>query len=168
MRSALTWAQVAALLRWRPRPACVRLEAWQIEHPQAAGMTRSVGLPVGQLADWRMAHPSCHGLHVREYVGYYTAHLDKVHPRCNLAGHMAVDAPLVGGGAALGGLVGLVLGESRSAMVIGALIGGALGAAAASAHEAAGCAGAVSARAGPAWTAVRAGVVRSGRGGGRW
>lgn len=102
-------------------------------------MTRSVGLPVGQIADWRMPHPNCHGLHVREYVGYYTAHLDRVNPRCDLVGHLAGDAPLVGGGAALGALVGLAVGESAGAMLIGAIIGGALGGAAASTQEAASC-----------------------------
>lgn len=148
MRSVITWAQVAAELRRRPLPACLRVTAWQIEHPQAAGMTRSLGLPVGQLADWRMPHPNCHGLHVREYPGYYTAHVDQVNPRCDLPGHLATDAPLVGGGAALGALVGLVVGESVSAMLVGAVIGGALGAAAASAREGAACSGPTSPRPG--------------------
>lgn len=148
MHSVLTWAQVAADLRRRPLPACVRLATWQVEHPQAAGMTPSVGLPVGQLADWRMPHPNCHGLHVREYPGYYTAHVDKINPRCDLPGHLAADAPLVGGGAALGALVGLVLGESPGAMLLGALIGGAVGAAAASSVESAACCNAAPRRAG--------------------
>ncbi len=142
MRSVLTWAQVAADLRRRPLPACLRLAAWQVEHPQAAGMTPSLGLPVGQLADWRMPHPNCHGLHVREYPGYYTAHVDKINPRCDLPGHLTADVPLVGGGAALGALMGLIVGESASSMLIGAIIGGALGAAAASAAETAACAAA--------------------------
>lgn len=141
MRNTATWKSVAVALRSGPPPACVRVPAWQVEHPTAAGMTRSVGLPLGQVADWRWPHPNCHGLHVREYVGYYTVHVDQVNPRCDLPGHITVDAPLVGGGAALGALVGLVIGESAGAMMIGALIGGAMGAAAASAHEAASCAG---------------------------
>jgi hypothetical protein len=103
-------------------------------------MTRSLGLPVGQLADWRMPHPNCHGLHVREYAGYYTAHVDQVNPRCDLPGHLAADAPLVGGAAALGALVGLALGESTQAMLVGAVIGGAVGVLAASAQETAACA----------------------------
>ena len=144
MRNLMTWKSVAVALRSGPQSTCVRVPAWQVEHPTAAGMTRSVGLPVGQVADWRMPHPNCHGLHVREYVGYYTVHVDQVNPRCDLPGHIALDAPLVGGGAALGALVGLAIGESAGAMMIGALIGGAMGAAAASAHEAASCAGAPS------------------------
>jgi hypothetical protein len=141
MRSALTWAHVAAELRHRPLPACLRLAAWQVEHPSAAGLTRSLGLPVGQVADWRMPHPNCHGLHVREYPGYYTAHVDQVNPRCDLPGHLAADVPLVASGAAFGALVGLLVGESASAMLVGAVLGGAMGAAAASAREAAACAG---------------------------
>jgi len=148
MHSILTWTQIAAGLRRRPLPACVRIATWQVEHPQAAGMTRSLGLPVGQIADWRLPHPNCHGLHVREYPGYYTAHVDQVNPRCDLPGHLTADVPLVGGGAALGALIGLLVGESAGAMLVGAVLGGAVAAAVAGAQEAAVCAGPASTGAG--------------------
>jgi len=103
-------------------------------------MKSSMGLPVGQIADWRFPHPICHGLHVREYESYYTAHIDRANPNCDPVGHMNLDAPAVGGGAALGALVGLALGESAGAMFVGALIGGALGAAVSATAERESCA----------------------------
>ncbi len=133
----LTWAQVASHLSGQPQHTFISLQKSQVEHPHGAGMRRSLGLPVGQIADWRVAHPNCHGLHVREYVDRYTAHLDHVNPNCDLPGHIASDVPIVAGTAALGALVGLALGESPGAMFLGALIGGAIGAAAAASAEAA-------------------------------
>jgi hypothetical protein len=80
--------------------------------------------------------PGCgNGLHVREYGDRYTAHLDLVNPNCDLASHIAADAPIVAGGVALGALIGVALGESPGAMLVGALLGGALGAAVTSASE---------------------------------
>lgn len=135
----LTWAQVAQHLARQGRASCITIAKRQVEHPQAAGMLRSLGLPLGQIADWRMPRPGCHGLHVREFTDHYTVHIDAVNPHCDLPGHVAADAPAVGGGAALGALVGLVLGESAGAMIVGALIGGALGASATAAKEKAAC-----------------------------
>ncbi len=137
-RTAMTWSDVLAYLRQQPSHACAGVRKWEVEHPQAAGLRRSLGLPVGQLADWRML--GCgHGLHVREYADRYTAHIDHVNPNCDLPGHVVSDAPKVAGGAALGALLGLALGESPRAMMLGALIGGALGASAAASDEAAKC-----------------------------
>ena len=89
-----SWAGVANYLRSQPSPACLRVLKRDVQHPTVAGMTRSLGLPVGQIADWRMPHPNCHGLHVREYLSYYTAHVDKKNPRCDLPAHLAEDTPL--------------------------------------------------------------------------
>ncbi len=136
----LTWAQVAQHLARNGRSACITIQKWQVEHPRVAGMRRSLGLPLGQMADWRMPYPGCHGLHVREFPDHYSVHIDRVNPHCDLPGHVAADAPAVGGGAALGALVGLVLGESAGAMLVGALIGGALGASATATKEKAACA----------------------------
>lgn len=133
--STLTWRQVARHLANNGDSACLRVPKWQVEHPQAGGMKSSMGLPVGQIADWRFPKPICHGLHVREYESYYTAHIDRANPNCDPVGHMSLDAPAIGGGAALGALVGLALGESAGAMLVGALIGGALGAATSVAAE---------------------------------
>lgn len=136
MRSTvMTWAQIASYLGAHPEHRFLRVEKWAVEHPTASGMRQSLGLPVGQFADWRMPSPHCGGLHVREFVDHYTVHSDQVNPHCDLPGHIVQDTPAVGGGAALGALVGLVLGESAGAMLVGALVGSAFGAAAASAQE---------------------------------
>jgi len=137
--NVMTWNEIVAHLRQQPARSCISLWKRQVEHPTAAGLRRSLGLPVAQVADWRM--PGCgHGLHVREYADRYTAHIDQVNPNCDLPGHVIADAPKVAGGAALGALLGLILGESAGAMAIGALLGGAIGAGAAAGDEAAACA----------------------------
>jgi hypothetical protein len=136
MRSrVMAWRQIANYLGQNPGQRYVRIEKHCVEHPTAAGMHRSLGLPVGQCGDWRMPSPGCHGLHVREYLDHYTAHVDQVNPNCDLPGHLVKDTPAIGGGAAFGALVGLILGESAGAMLVGALLGGALGASATSADE---------------------------------
>lgn len=142
MRSShtLSWNEVARHLGKEHTRSCATIEKSRVEHPQAAGMRASVGLPVGQIGDWRMPYPNCHGLHVREFADHYTAHLDAANPNCDLPGHIALDTPAVGGGAALGALAGLILGESAGAMIVGALIGGAIGAAAEASKEQANCA----------------------------
>ena len=141
MRNVIsTWAQIAVHLSNQPAHSCMKIEKRRVEHPQAAGMGRSIGLPIGQFADWRMRFPNCHGLHVREFTDHYTAHIDQVNPGCDLPGHVVTDVPVVGGGAAVGALVGLILGESAGAMLVGAVIGGLVGASVAVAKETAACA----------------------------
>jgi hypothetical protein len=132
----LSWTDVTRYLQQPGAPEVAAIAKHEIEHPLDAGMLRSLGLPLGQLADWRMPAPHCGGLHVREFVDRYTAHVDQVNPVCDLPGHMAADAPAIGGGAALGALVGLALGESAGAMLLGAVVGGLLGSAVAASAEA--------------------------------
>ena len=140
MRSStpLTWTDVTRYLQQPGAPKVAAIAKHEIAHPLDVGMLRSLGVPMGQFADWRMPAPHCGGLHVREFVDRYTAHVDQVNPVCDLPGHMATDAPAIGGGVALGALVGLALGESAGAMLLGALVGGLVGSAvAASAEDAA-------------------------------
>lgn len=139
MRSShrLSWTNVTRYLQQTDAPKVVTMAKHDVEHPCDAGMVRSLGVPLGQLADWRMPAPHCGGLHVREFVDRYTAHVDQVNPVCDLPGHMASDAPTIGGGVAIGALVGLALGESAGAMLVGALIGGLVGTAVAASAESA-------------------------------
>lgn len=131
----LTWADVGRYLRQPASPSVASVAKHAVEHPCDAGMVRSLGVPLGQVADWRMPSPHCGGLHVREFVDRYTAHLDQVNPNCDLPGHVAADAPAIGGGVAVGALLGLALGESAGAMLVGALLGGLLGTAVAAGAE---------------------------------
>ena len=56
-------------------------------------------------------------LHIREYSGYYTVHIDRVDPRKDLFGHLLIDAPefLVGiiSAISIGKLIGSVVNDSK-------------------------------------------------------
>jgi hypothetical protein len=56
-------------------------------------------------------------LHIREYSGYYTVHIDRVDPRKDLFGHLLIDAPefLVGiiSAISIGKLIGSVVDDSK-------------------------------------------------------
>lgn len=130
MSAADVWTEVREQLVDLPAGARIVLHK-DVPHPQLGGARRDIGLPAGQLADWRFAPgPDCTGVHVHEFADRYVAHLDRVHPACSIVGHVRSDAPqlLVGlgilGGAAVGARSGGVGG-----LLLGALAGAALGAA---------------------------------------
>jgi hypothetical protein len=56
-------------------------------------------------------------LHIREYSGYYTVHIDRVDPRKDPFGHLLIDAPefLVGilSAISIGKLIGSVVNDSK-------------------------------------------------------
>jgi hypothetical protein len=127
-----TWSDIARHLGAQPYGAVLRVEKYQVQHPRDAGMKPSMGLPLGQRGDWRFPAPGCGGLHVRDFLDCYTAHLDRVNPVCDPVGHVVSDTPQIAGGLALGALLGLALGKSKEAALVGALFGGILGLATAS------------------------------------
>ena len=100
-----------------------------IEHPEDHGAKRSVGLPLGQRNDFRWRLSDCRGLHVRDFGTHYEAHIDRVDPSCSLVEHLRRDAPnaYVLGACALGGLLGLLVGGGKDALVAGAAIGSVVG-----------------------------------------
>src|SRR4051812_36024576 len=100
--SQLTWAQVALHLKSQPPRSLLRLEKYAVQHPRDGGLHPSIGLPVGQQADYRLGYPNCGGLHVRDYGTHYVAHLDRVNPACDPVGHVFQDTPQLAGTAALG------------------------------------------------------------------
>lgn len=122
-----TWSAIAKYLAAQPHGTIVRVEKHHAQHPRDAGMKPSMGLPVGQNSDWRQAYPKCGGLHVRDFGPFYSAHLDRVNPKCDPVGHVMSDTPQIVSGAALGALAGLALGKSKEAALVGALFGGLLG-----------------------------------------
>lgn len=124
------WPEVAAVLATKPPGTTLQIDKAAIVAPADAGAVRSPGLPRGEDVSWRFP-PSitCQGLHVREYPAVYVAHLDRVHPDCDLVEHVAQDAPELVAGAIIGGFVGLVVG-GRSSRVLGAALGGLAGVAA--------------------------------------
>lgn len=124
---AWTWSEIAQQLGAAEPNTLLRLEKREVQHPRDAGMRLSMGLPIGQNADYRMSYPHCGGLHVRDYGTYYTAHLDRANPHCDPIAHAVQDTPQIAGGVALGALLGLLLGNSREATLAGAALGGLLG-----------------------------------------
>jgi len=93
-------------------------------------MKQSIGLPEGQLADYRRLLSGGRGLHVKVFRNHYEAHIDEVHPDVNPIEHLRQDAPgvFIGGGVALGAAVGAAVGRSGSSTAVGAAIGGVLAA----------------------------------------
>ena len=64
---------------------------------------------------------------MRDYGAHYVAHLDRANPVCDPVGHAVHDTPQLAGGAALGALVGLLIGRSKEALLAGAAVGAVLG-----------------------------------------
>ena len=127
---------IRVLSRYEPR-TILRVEKGVLGHPKTAGMTTSIGLPEGQLADYRLVLSSGAGLHVKDFGSHYEAHIDEVHPDVDAMEHLRRDAPgvYIAGGAALGAAVGRTLGTSKNATLVGALFGGLIAAAIAASRE---------------------------------
>lgn len=125
-----SWEQVLDLLQQESPGTILRLPKHWVPHPEDAGAIRSLGLPFGQSADFRWRLGDCTGLHVRDFQGFYEAHLDEVHPACGFVEHLRQDAPhaYVAGMAALGALSGLLLGRSKESTLVGAGLGALIGA----------------------------------------
>ena len=121
-----SWRGVVRVLgQYAPRTT-FRVEKGVLCHPRAAGMSPSMGLPEGQIGDFRLALPNGGGLHVKDFGTHYEAHLDEVHPDVNLVEHLRKDAPgvFIAGGVALGAVVGRSVGTSKDGTLVGAALGG--------------------------------------------
>lgn len=125
-----SWQDVASILLREPVGTTLRFRKGLLVHPTRAGMTASIGLPQGQIADFRGRLLEGRGLHVKDFDSHYEAHIDAVHPAVNPIEHLRQDAPavFVGGGAALGAAIGAAVGKSGSSAAAGAAIGGILSA----------------------------------------
>ena len=123
------WDQIFIMLSTEPSGEVLRIEKHVSIHPQSAGARQSLGLPMGQQADFRWVAGDCRGLHVRDFGTHYEAHIDKVDPSCDLVEHLRNDAPVVyvAGFSALGALVGSIFG-GRDAVLAGAALGATVGA----------------------------------------
>lgn len=121
-----TWGSVIQLLAHHsPRTVC-RVEKGALPHPLAAGMKRSIGMPEGQAADYRLVLLGGAGFHVKDFTTHYEAHIDEVHPDVNAIEHLRRDAPgtFIASGVALGAIVGRGVGTSKEAALAGAALGG--------------------------------------------
>ena len=107
------WKNIHATLAQLPPGSRVRVPPQE----DVPGARRSVGLPKGQIRDWRFPPDvHCRGLHVQLFPkGRLEAHLDAVHPSCGVFQHVAADAPGMlylicgGAGALLGGTSGFTI-----------------------------------------------------------
>lgn len=92
-----TWDDVQATLLAQECGTVLDLPKTSLPTPQSAGARASFGLPVGQSADWRFPPDAqCRGLHVQDFGTDWRAHIDRVHPDCDLIEHIRYDAPAFG------------------------------------------------------------------------
>ena len=96
--AARQWGAVARSLREVPLGHSVEVAREAIAHPADAGAVQSIGLPVGQLSDWRFPPRSDgSGVHVQDFgQAGWRAHVDAVHPATSLSGHLIRDVFRVG------------------------------------------------------------------------
>ncbi len=120
-----TWREIGQSLAGREPGAVLRVPKACVEHPSAAGLSLSIGLPFGQRADYRLRLKGCQGLHVHDFGTHYEAHLDKVHPECGVVEHLRRDAPktYVGVGIVVGALAGILLTKKPQGALAGAIAG---------------------------------------------
>ena len=126
MISIGSWYDVEYELRHHSSGALLKLPKGWLPHPRVAGMRPSVGLPVGQSADYRLTLNDGAGLHVQDHGDHYLAHIDEVDPDSSLFEHLRRDTPgmFVGGCSALGAVVGAAAGRSKASTAVGAAVGG--------------------------------------------
>ena len=123
--SSSTWATVVQVLEAHPPLSILQVSKHGTPHPRTFQMSPSLGLPVGQTADYRRVLPCGRGFHVRDFGTHYEAHIDEVHPAVDLIEHLRRDSPgtFVAGGAGVGAALGALLGRSKEATLAGALLG---------------------------------------------
>lgn len=126
----MNWTSVYGHLLQQPAGAVVRVTKGALPDPRLHGATPSVGWPAGQSADFRFApDAACRGLHVHEFPDRWEAHIDRVHPDCDLVEHLRQDAPqalyatTTSVGALIGGLAGRTLASAFFGGGAGLLVG---------------------------------------------
>jgi len=129
---ARRWRRVAHHLQKTGGSA--RIDKLDIAHPVDAGMVATLGAPLGQVMDWRLELEPLLMLRVREYLDFYTAHIERW---IEVPAHDPATPPVsrCESGAALGALISLGLSQTREAALAGALVGAIAGAFADAAEE---------------------------------
>lgn len=90
----LTWPELITQIRDRAPGVPTMVPKAQIVHPLSVpGAHRALGLPQGQIADWRFTLEDCRSVHVKEYADIYAVHLDRVDPDCSPTEHWRQDVP---------------------------------------------------------------------------
>ena len=125
--NALSWDRLFDVLEHEPTGTIVRLPKYNLPHPLDAGAAYSVGLPVGQSADFRWHFPDGAGLCARDFGTHYEVHIAPSMPSiaCPHGRSTELDSA-----AAIGGLMGMLVGRCREATVAGIALGAILAASA--------------------------------------
>jgi len=88
------WLDVARALARLGVGVEVELGKDLLPHPSSMeGFQLSLGLPRGQVADYRMGLEDGRCLHVVEYQDHYAVHLDSTDPSRDPLGHLLRDSP---------------------------------------------------------------------------
>ena len=66
-----------------------------IAHPLNTGFKKTIGEPLGQIADYEYILSDGSRVHVREYENTYEVHWDVKSPTVDLIGHLIYDSPHV-------------------------------------------------------------------------
>lgn len=128
LKPEATWTDAVRAL-WPPESGKrLLIPKHQIAHPTAVhGMTRTVGLPEGQVGDYRLQlAPTQAGLHVREFQEHYEAMLAVIDLSVKAFDYLAKAPSSVGAAATFGAIIGAAVGRSGGAAAAGAVIGGLL------------------------------------------
>ena len=137
---ALTWLAVARLLATQPPGSKLRLRRSLTQHPKDGGLVRTLGLPVGQRADYRLDWGGDQILYVQDFSTHLEARLEPRLRHVTSAVRRTAadgdDASAMLGGAAAGALLGLLLGRSSSSAATGLLLGAIAGLVAGTAESA--------------------------------
>jgi hypothetical protein len=90
--SEWTWQAVHDSLAEHPARTVMPFPKAWLPDPRTAGASVSVGVPHGQIADYRFPPDAeCRGLHAQDFGTEWRVHLDRVHPSCDLVGHFVRD-----------------------------------------------------------------------------
>lgn len=137
---ALTWLAVARLLATQPPGSKLRLRRPLTQHPKDGGLVPTLGLPVGQRADYRLNYGGDQILYVQDFGTHLEARLEPrrryVTTPVRAPAADGDEASALLGGAAAGALLGLLLGRSSSSAATGLLLGAIAGLAAGTAEVA--------------------------------
>jgi hypothetical protein len=96
-----------------------------IPHPVELGFEQSLGEPHGQIADFRAEVHDGRGLHIRDHVGRWSIHWDRVFPSMTRwVEHLREDSPIWYGVFVVGVIIAAVIVIFLLARWIGSLVGG--------------------------------------------
>ena len=102
------WYNIILNVRYNLSPHdSITISKNTIEHPLKAGFRKTIGEPMGQIADYEYVLSDGSRIHVREYENAYEVHWDIRSPTVDPAGHLLYDAPHILLSAMLGSISGL-------------------------------------------------------------